>query len=62
MEDLCVCVCVMCVLSGCQAELTVVLFLPACCVTQMVVYLSHKLCLCSREDVKMEPDIPLRAN
>lgn len=34
---------------GCQVELTIVLFLLTCCVTQMGVYLSHKLCFCSRK-------------
>lgn len=46
---------------GCQVELTVVLLLLICCVTQMGVYLSHKLSFCSREGVKMQPIIPLTA-
>lgn len=43
---------------GRQVELTVVLFLLICCVTQMEVYLSHKLCFCSTKDMKIEAIIP----
>lgn len=62
-----VCVCGVCVYErmcvfgrGCQFELTIVLFLLICCVTQTRVYLSHKLCICSEKDMKMEAIILLK--
>ncbi len=56
-KKMCVFVCVCVFGRGRQVELTVVLFLLICCVTQMGVYLSHELCFCSRKHMKIEPII-----